>query len=89
MHNSRRRVVRVNLLPLDELEARVKEIVEKYEAGYVVDCFTTNEMEAVVDKIIANQIKFDADKIRAGAKDFYDLDKTVHTYSQVYKKILG
>jgi glycosyltransferase involved in cell wall biosynthesis len=67
----------------------VKEIVEKYEAGFVLDDFTAASMNTVVDKMVNPQTTFNAEKIRAGAKDFYDLDKTVATYTEVYKKILG
>jgi glycosyltransferase involved in cell wall biosynthesis len=67
----------------------VKEIIEKYEAGYVLDNFTEEEMEKVIDKVIDTQTKFNVFKIREGAKEFYDLEKTVDTYKQVYKKILG
>jgi glycosyltransferase involved in cell wall biosynthesis len=67
----------------------VKEIVEKYGAGFVLDSFTKEEMNKVVDKMIDPLTTFNVEKIRAGAKDFYDLDKTVETYLQVYKKILG
>jgi glycosyltransferase involved in cell wall biosynthesis len=67
----------------------VKEIVEKYDAGYVLDSFSESEMNTVIKKMVSNGIKFDSNKIRAGAVEFYNLDKTVNTYQQVYKKILG
>jgi glycosyltransferase involved in cell wall biosynthesis len=67
----------------------VKEIVEKYNSGYVLDRFTENEMTAVVNKMYNNEIIFDAGQIRNGAKDFYSLPKTVATYASVYKKVLG
>jgi glycosyltransferase involved in cell wall biosynthesis len=67
----------------------VKEIIEKYQAGFVVDHFTEDEMGKIIDKAIDAQTKFDTDKIRGGARDFYNLEKTVNTYKQVYKKILG
>jgi glycosyltransferase involved in cell wall biosynthesis len=67
----------------------VKEIIEKYEAGFVLDTFTGAEMKSVVDKVVANKTNFDSNKIRAGATDFYNLDKTVATYAEVYNKILG
>jgi glycosyltransferase involved in cell wall biosynthesis len=67
----------------------VKEIVEKYGAGFVLDSFTNEEMNKIIDKMIDPHTSFNAGTIRAGAKDFYDLDKTVETYLQVYKKILG
>ena len=67
----------------------VKEIIEKYESGFVLDHFTEAEMENIIDKAIDPKTKFDAYKIREGARDFYNLEKTVNTYKQVYKKILG
>ena len=67
----------------------VKEIIEQYQGGFVLDNFTTGEMNSIVDKMTGTATKFDATKIREGAKDFYDLDKTVQTYVQVYKKVLG
>ena len=67
----------------------VKEIIEKYEAGFVLDGFSAAEMENIIDKIADPRTWFDAGKIRAGAKDFYSLEKTVSTYARVYKKILG
>lgn len=67
----------------------VKEIIEKYESGFVLDHFTEAEMENIIDKAIDPQTKFDPVKIREGARDFYNLEKTVNTYKQVYKKILG
>jgi glycosyltransferase involved in cell wall biosynthesis len=66
----------------------VKEIIEKYEAGFVLDTFTETEMKSVVDKVVSGKIAFDSNKIRAGATDFYNLNKTVQTYAEVYKKIL-
>ena len=66
----------------------VKEIVEKYNGGFVLDTFTSGEMNAIADKMIDPCTTFNAITIREGAKDFYNLDKTVQTYVQVYKKIL-
>jgi len=67
----------------------VKEIIEKYEAGFVLDNFTEGEMEKVIDKIVDPETKFNSNQIREGAKEFYNLEKTVNTYKAVYKKILG
>ncbi|WP_462252926.1 glycosyltransferase [Ferruginibacter sp.] len=67
----------------------VKEIVEKYDAGYVLDSFSESEMKAIIKTIVSNEKKFDNNKIREGAAEFYNLDTTVNTYQQVYKKILG
>jgi glycosyltransferase involved in cell wall biosynthesis len=67
----------------------VKEIIEKYESGFVLDNLTDAEMEKIIDKVIDTQTEFNGYKIREGAKDYYDLEKTANTYRQVYKKILG
>jgi glycosyltransferase involved in cell wall biosynthesis len=67
----------------------VKEIIEKYEAGFVLDGFSIAEMEKIIEKIADPQTRFDAGKIRAGAEDFYSLDKAIATYTGVYKKVLG
>jgi glycosyltransferase involved in cell wall biosynthesis len=67
----------------------VKEIIEKYEAGFVLDGFGKSEMSGIIDKIIDAKTAFNGNKIREGAREFYNLDKTVNTYAEVYKKILG
>jgi len=67
----------------------VKEIVEKYEAGFVLDGFSEAEMIKAINRVIDPATKFNGNKIREGAAEFYSLDKTVQTYTQVYKKILG
>ena len=67
----------------------VKEIIEKYEAGLVIDTFTEDAMNQLADAAIDKKTAFDAHKIREGAKEFYNLEKTVQTYKEVYKKILG
>jgi glycosyltransferase involved in cell wall biosynthesis len=67
----------------------VKEIVETYDAGYILDGFSTAEMNIVIDSIAGAKKEFNSNKIREGAFEFYNLDKTVNTYIQVYKKILG
>ncbi|MBS1512372.1 MAG: glycosyltransferase [Bacteroidetes bacterium] len=67
----------------------VKEIVEKYKAGFVLDTFDVAAMNVVVDKMLDPATVFNTAAIREGAKDFYDLDKTVATYAAVYQKVLG
>lgn len=64
----------------------VKEIVEKYNAGYVLDGFTEAEMEAVAEKINRGEKQFSSTAIREGAKDFYSLEKTLEVYASVYSK---
>ena len=65
----------------------VKEIVNKYHGGYVLDDFTDKAFDAVVDSILGKKI-FDADEIRNGAIEFYSLEKAVEQYTVIYRKIL-
>lgn len=65
----------------------VKEIVEKYHGGYVLDDFTDDAFDAVVDSILSNK-SFDTDEIRSGAKEFYSLEKAVEQYTGIYREIL-
>ena len=65
----------------------VKEIVEKYDAGYVVDEFTDEAFNVVIDQMLAENA-FDADSIRKGAVEVYSLEKAVELYGEMYKEIL-
>lgn len=67
----------------------VKEIIEKYKAGFVLDEFTENEMNTIADAVCNSNTSFDKKAIRDGAKDFCDLEITLATYNAVYKKVLG
>lgn len=67
----------------------VKEIVEKYQSGYVLDDFSDAAMQKTVDAICNRAIEFDRDAIRAGAEDFYNLEKTLETYRRVYNGVLN
>ncbi len=67
----------------------VKEIVEKYKAGYILDDFSESTMQKTVDAICANNSIFNADEIRKGAIEFYSLDNTLVTYGKVYKSVIG
>lgn len=64
----------------------VKEVIEKYNAGYVVEDFTDNAFMTVVDQIVAGKT-FDKRAIREGARAFYSLEKAVDRYREVYEKI--
>jgi glycosyltransferase involved in cell wall biosynthesis len=66
----------------------VKEIVEGYHAGYVIDTFTDDAMQNVVNSIASNTILFNANAIRNGAKEYYNLETTVATYKKVYESML-
>ena len=65
----------------------VKEIVEKYQSGFVVDEFSDAAFNGVIDKMLLSN-SFDAAAIRKGAEEFYALDKAVESYLQLYKEIL-
>lgn len=65
----------------------VKEIVNKYHGGYVLDDFTDKAFDAVVESMLGSK-SFDADEIRSGAKTFYSLEKAVEQYTAIYREIL-
>jgi glycosyltransferase involved in cell wall biosynthesis len=66
----------------------VKEIVEGYKAGYVIDDFSETSMQNIISDILANNNKFDKEAIRKGAAEYYNLDTTVATYKKVYASII-
>ena len=66
----------------------VDEIVTKYNSGYIVNDFSDESFNSVVDKI-ANSNPFSKEVIRDGAKDFYSLEIAIERYRYVYMKILG
>ena len=63
----------------------VKEIIEKYHGGFVVDDFS----DASFDKVIAQleTTVFDKGGIRDGAAEFYALEKAVASYTALYNEI--
>ena len=63
----------------------VKEIITKYNGGFVVDDFTPASFKLVIDKI--NQVAFNKETIRKGAVEFYNLDHAIDSYVTLYKKI--
>lgn len=65
----------------------VKEIVNKYHAGFVVDDFSGETFNTVIDEIISGK-KFNADEIRHGASEIYSLTNAIQSYLNIYKKIL-
>ena len=67
----------------------VKEIVEKYRGGIVLDDFSETAMRNVADDVCNNKTVFNAHEIRQGAIDFYNLEKTLETYKKVYREVLG
>lgn len=65
----------------------IKEIVEKYEAGIVLDNLSERSMQLAVEKIVNNP-SFDKEKIKQGAEAIYSLEKAVQAYKIVYDGIL-
>ena len=66
----------------------VKEVVVQYNSGYVVDNFSDESFNHVIENII-QQPYFDRTGIRKGAIEFYSLDLAAERYDKVYKKILS
>jgi glycosyltransferase involved in cell wall biosynthesis len=64
----------------------VKEIITKYNGGFVIDDFTPASFKKVIDQI--EKVSFKKEEIRAGAFDFYSLDQAIKSYIALYKKIL-
>ena len=65
----------------------VDEIVQKYNGGFMVNDFTDSSFHNVIDQL--DKVSFDKESIRAGAVDFYTLEKAVDSYKVLYDKILG
>jgi glycosyltransferase involved in cell wall biosynthesis len=65
----------------------VKEIVEKYQAGFIVEEFTDQAFNEVIVEIISTP-SFDTSAIRNGAAEFYSLEKAVDLYDEIYNAIL-
>lgn len=66
----------------------VKRISDEYNAGYVVDDFTDASFDEVIAKLQEGK-PFSAERIRAGAKAYYNLQTAVEKYASVYSKIFG
>ncbi len=66
----------------------VKEIVEKYDAGFIVDDFSDASFMKIVRKL-EERTEFNKDLIRKGAEEIYSLENAVNTYLDVYRSILN
>ncbi len=64
----------------------VREIIERYNSGYVVDDFSEAAFLTVIDKLLDGN-SFDTLAIRNGAKEFYSLEKGVGLYNDFYNNI--
>ena len=66
----------------------VATIVNKFEAGYVINEFSDETFSAVIGKIM-NGNHFNGESIRRGATEFYALESAVNKYLKVYRAILA
>ena len=65
----------------------VKEIVQKYNGGYVISEFSTGSYAAIAASIAAGKT-FDPVEIRKGAAQFYSLEEAIKKYAEMYAAIL-
>jgi glycosyltransferase involved in cell wall biosynthesis len=63
------------------------EIVKKYKAGVVVEAFDEKAYNRAIEEIEA--LDFDREKLRSGARDYFDLALGVKRYLGVYQKLLA
>lgn len=66
----------------------VETIVNRYNAGIVINGFSSTEFKGAVQKIVTVP-SFSSRGIREGAMEFYSLDKAIEKYKAIYKNILG
>jgi len=66
----------------------VKEIVNKYNAGFVLDDFSEKAFTDVINSISAGN-NFNRETIRKGAFDFYALPEAINRYRKVYDAIFN
>jgi glycosyltransferase involved in cell wall biosynthesis len=64
----------------------VENVVTKYNSGYVVNDFSDESFENIIEKIISGN-SFSKTGIRKGAEEFYSLTRAVEKYHTVYEKI--
>lgn len=60
-------------------------IVEDYNAGALIRRYSTADYEAAIEKITS--YPYDRSSIRAGAIDYFDLEKGIASYQRVYEKL--
>jgi len=65
----------------------VKEIVEKYQGGFVLDEFTDTAFTTVIDKMLSAGY-FNKASIRNGAIEVYSLQNAVELYYAIYQELL-
>lgn len=64
----------------------VEEIVQRYNGGLMVDDFTDLSFSKIIEQL--DDAKVDHELIRAGALEFYQLEKAVESYTTLYATIL-
>jgi glycosyltransferase involved in cell wall biosynthesis len=64
----------------------VKEIVERYQAGFVTDEFNDDALNKMIDKM-ANTTTNDT-TIRKAAEEIYSLQKAIDLYNEIYQSVL-
>ncbi len=64
----------------------VQEIVEKYQAGFIMSKLNESNYGQVAEKLLT--APFDKTKIREGAKEFYSLENAIQKYHEIYEHIL-
>lgn len=67
----------------------VKEIVEKYRAGYVLDDFSKQTFEKLAGQLASHSGQASHHAIRRGAMETFSLDAAVQAYRKVYEQILN
>lgn len=65
----------------------VAEIVSSSNSGILIDEFDELHLEKAVDEVITR--KFDPEKIRKAAFEYYSLEKALDTYRMAYEKLLS
>lgn len=66
----------------------VEEITTQYEGGTILKEFSEAAFDAAARQVTGEK-KFNRQRIRQGAIEYYDLEKAVEKYHSVYRKILG
>ncbi len=66
----------------------VDEIVNKFNAGFIIKSFTQQEYKNICKEILSNKT-FDSHHIRQSALSFYNLDDAVQKYLSVYNIIFS
>ncbi|HEY5464518.1 MAG TPA: glycosyltransferase [Hanamia sp.] len=65
----------------------IADIVEKYQSGIVMKDLNEKEFLSAANSM-SEGIFFDKNAIRNGAKEYYNLDRAIEKYHEIYQKIL-